>query len=137
MFETLLISWNHCDNQQIYPSYTAYPSLLDISLPFPQNVHHIHCDHFGGLWSHYRWWSRTPQLNVCSGTNQRGWHSIQCHLHTGGRHHWALHWVGTYTPQRCALVFGNWVGSFISFCRQNAGCGVWSHQSHAFAWRTH
>ena len=33
-----MISWNNCDNQQISLSYTAYPSLSNISLPFPPSM---------------------------------------------------------------------------------------------------
>ena len=100
--------------------------------PFPWNVHHIHSDHFSSPWLHSRWWGRAPQSYVCSGTDQKWWHSVQSHLHTAGRHHRALHWVRTDTPQRCASVLSNWVSGFISFCGLNAGHGTWSYQSYGF-----
>ena len=103
--------------------------------PFPCSIHHIYSDHFSGLWSHSRWWSRAPQPYVCSGTDQRWWHSIWCCLHTGGRCR-TLHSVGTGTPQRCSSVFISWISHFIFFHGWNAGCSTWGSQSNSFMQRT-
>ena len=42
---------------------------------------------------------------MCPGTDQRWWHSIHCHLHIGGRHHWTLLRWDRHTPKVC---FGFW-----------------------------
>ena len=75
-----------------------YCTNLCKNYPFPHNVHHIHSNLFSGPRLHSRQWGRTSQSYVCSGTDQKQWHSIWCHLHTGG-HHRALCQVRTDKPQ--------------------------------------
>ena len=82
MFRELVILLYLCDSQWIFLCHTAYQSLQELSFlpqcpPHPQWL--LWCS-----WLHSRWWGRNPQLHVCSGTDKKQWHSIQCHLHTAG-----------------------------------------------------